>query len=36
MPLRLLSVPVTDLCARLDTNVGEEGNTVYAHALKPN
>ena len=35
MPLRVLSIPVTDICARLDRNVGEEGNAVYAHAVKP-
>ncbi len=34
-PLRLLSVPVTDVCARLDRNPGDEANTVFAHAIKP-
>lgn len=35
-PLRLLSIPVTDVCAWLDRRVGTpNGNTVYAHAVKP-
>jgi SAM-dependent methyltransferase len=34
--LRLLSVPVTDLCARLDRRSEPgEGNTVFARAVKP-
>lgn len=35
-PLRLLSIPVTDLCAWLDQrNSRPEGNTVFACAVKP-
>lgn len=35
-PLRLLSLPVTDVCAVLDRRGGTpEGNTVYAQAIKP-
>ncbi len=34
-PLRLLSIPVTDVCAYLDRDPGEPGNTVFAHAVKP-
>ncbi|MBA3801162.1 MAG: methyltransferase domain-containing protein [Geodermatophilaceae bacterium] len=35
-PLRLLSLPVTDVCAALDRRGGTpEGNTVYAQAIKP-
>lgn len=35
-PLRLLSLPVTDLCAWLDRrNQTPAGNTVFAHAIKP-
>jgi SAM-dependent methyltransferase len=34
-PLRLLSIPVTDLCAYLDRDPGEPGNTVFARAVKP-
>lgn len=34
--LRLLSVPVTDICARLDRGSAPgEGNTVFARAVKP-
>ena len=34
--LRLLSIPVTDLCARLDRGgAAGEGNTVFARAVKP-
>jgi SAM-dependent methyltransferase len=33
--LRLLSLPITDLCSLLDRRVGPEGNTVFAHAVKP-
>jgi trans-aconitate methyltransferase len=35
-PLRLLSMPVTDVCALLDrrTRRGDEANSVYAHAVK--
>lgn len=36
MPLRLLSVPVTDVCAWLDArHPTSEGNSVYAMARKP-
>ena len=35
-PLRALTIPVTDACAWLDMRDGTpEGNTVYAHAVKP-
>ena len=35
-PLRALTLPVTDLCARLDRRNGSpDGNTVYVHAVKP-
>ena len=35
-PLRLLTLPVTDICAALDRREGSnDGNTVYAQATKP-
>lgn len=35
-PLRVLSIPVTDVCAWLDRRADTtDGNTVYAHAVKP-
>jgi SAM-dependent methyltransferase len=35
-PLRLLSIPVTDICSRLDRRgTCTDGNTVFAHATKP-
>jgi len=35
-PLRLLSIPVTDICARLDMRgATTEGNSVYARATRP-
>lgn len=34
-PLRLLSIPMTELCALLDARASRpEGNTVFAHAVK--
>jgi len=34
--LRLLSIPVTELCARLDRRSSRtDGNTVFARAVKP-
>jgi SAM-dependent methyltransferase len=35
VPLRLLTIPVTDVCAYLDRAPSEQGNTVFVHALKP-
>ncbi len=36
LALRLLSVPVTDICARLDRRSAfRDGNTVFARAVKP-